>query len=230
MNPGHGSAASPPSTAPLPPGEGRTDRGAIGGARSVSVHGVHADDAALYAGVARLTRSLHDGLRQLGLDARLSQVAGSDMPDAVLRLDYVVQMTEKAAHRTLDLVDEGRAVADSISDIRACLKRLQSRQGFINPAELSDTVAATGDAETRLRATLTALAQAQEYQDLSGQIIRRVIGLVRNAEGALLELLGGALPQAPADAVPGELPGPAVPGAKAADQDDADRLLASLGF
>jgi chemotaxis protein CheZ len=198
--------------------------------RGAPGHLPHPADEALYAGVARLTRSLHEGLRQLGLDARLSQVAGSDMPDAVLRLDHVVQMTEKAAHRTLDLVDEGRAVADSLADVRTCLERLQGRAGFVNPAELRGSCEAAGDAEARLRATLTALAQAQEYQDLSGQIIRRVIGLVRNAEGALLELLGGTLPQAPAGVVQPELPGPAVPGMSAADQNDADRLLASLGF
>ncbi|HZR35231.1 MAG TPA: protein phosphatase CheZ [Nevskia sp.] len=188
------------------------------------------EEAALYAGVARLTRSLHEGLRQLGLDARLGQVAGSDMPDAVLRLDHVVRMTEEAAHRTLDLVDEGRGVADSLADVRACLERLQERAGFVNPAELRGSCEAAGDAEARLRATLTALAQAQEYQDLSGQIIRRVIGLLRNAETTLLELLGGKLPPAPAATAQPELPGPAVPGMTAADQGDADRLLASLGF
>ncbi len=232
-SPGHGSAASPPSAVPLPPGEGGTDRAAIGGVRDALCieRQQPADEAALYAGVARLTRSLHEGLRQLGLDARLGQVAGSDMPDAVLRLDHVVHMTEDAAHRTLDLVDEGRAVADSLADVRSCLERLQGRAGFVNPAELRDSCGAAGDAEARLRATLTALAQAQEYQDLSGQIIRRVIALVRNAEGTLLELLGGKLPPpAPAAVAQPELPGPAVPGMQAADQGDADRLLASLGF
>ena len=124
------------------------------------------DDAALYVGVARLTRNLHDGLRQLGLDARLAQAAGSDMPDACKRLDLVVQMTEDAAHRTLDLVDEGRAVADSLADMRICLARLHSSPGPVNGGELLGTITAAEDAETRLRATLTALAQAQEYQDL----------------------------------------------------------------
>jgi len=191
------------------------------------------DDAVLYAGVARLTRSLHDGLRQLGLDARLAQAAGSDMPDACKRLDLVVQMTEDAAHRTLDLVDEGRAVADSLADMRTCLARLHSSPGPVNGGELLGTITAAEDAETRLRATLTALAQAQEYQDLSGQVIRRVITLVRNTEGALLELLGDALqsmPQPPISSAADELPGPALPGMQAADQGDADRLLASLGF
>jgi chemotaxis protein CheZ len=183
-----------------------------------------------YAGVARLTRGLHEGLRELGLDSRLSHYAGSEIPDACNRLDYVVQLTEDAAHRTLDLVDEARSVADELIDVRLDLARLQQQDA----PQLQGAELAVEDAEKRLRQVLTALAQAQEYQDLSGQVIRRVITLVRKVESALLELLGaggiqlsGDLPINPAA---NDLAGPALPGAAAADQDDADRLLASLGF
>ena len=186
------------------------------------------DRAELYAGVAR---SLHQGLRDLGLDRRLAQVADADMPDACQRLDYVVKLTEDAAHRALDLVDEGRAVADSLGDVQLHLRRLESHTPVVH--ELRSAGEAVNDAETRLRAMLTALAQAQEYQDLSGQVIRRVIGLVRNAEGALLDLLGSGVAReaAPvAGSAQDALPGPDTTGTKASDQDDADRLLASLGF
>lgn len=186
-----------------------------------------------YAGVARLTRNLHEGLRELGLDSRLSRFAGSEIPDACNRLDYVVQLTEDAAHRTLDLVDEARAVADELVDVRLHMAQLQQEPGVAG-VQLQGPELAVEDAERRLRQVLTALAQAQEYQDLSGQMIRRVIGLVRKVETALLELLGaggiqlgGDLPITPAA---NGLPGPALPGAAAADQDDADKLLASLGF
>jgi chemotaxis protein CheZ len=186
----------------------------------------------LYAGVARLTRSLHDSLRELGLDSRLAAYAGNEIPDACSRLDYVVQMTEDAAHRTLDLVDEARAVADEIADVRRHLARLRDQAGGA-PGELEASSLAVADAEARLREVLTALAQSQEYQDLSGQIIRRVITLVRNVESALLELLGAGgfqLRSALPITEPGALAGPALPGAQAADQDDADQLLAGLGF
>ncbi len=190
----------------------------------------------LYVGLARLTRSLHDSLRELGLDGRLSRLAGDEIPDACVRLDYVVKMTEEAAHRTLDLVDDGRAIADGIADVAAHLGALQLRAGPL-AGELQGAGAAIGDAQTQLRATLTALAQAQEYQDISGQVIRRVIGLVRDVESALIELLGtGVLLNTAADHRAQGLPGPVVPGtsrngpSNGADQDDADRLLASLGF
>ena len=184
-----------------------------------------------YAGVARLTRGLHEGLRELGLDSRLSRYAGSEIPDACSRLDYVVQLTEDAAHRTLDLVDEARSVADELVDVRLHLARLHQEPGA---PQLQGSELAVEDAEKRLRQVLTALAQTQEYQDLSGQVIRRVITLVRKVESALLELLGaggiqlsGDLPINPAG---NGLAGPALPGTAAADQDDADKLLASLGF
>jgi len=195
----------------------------------------HHNPGDLYAGVARLTRCLHEGLRELGLDSRLARVAGNDIPDACSRLDCVVKMTEDAAHRTLDLVETGRGIADSLADVRADLARLQARPAApVLPVELGGAHMAVEDAEARLRATLTALAQAQEYQDLSGQLIRRVITLVRNAEHALLELLSSGEVQStvtlPISEPKVELAGPAIPGAEAADQDDADRLLSSLGF
>lgn len=192
-----------------------------------------AEQDAFYSGVARLTRSLHEGLRQLGLDSRLSRFADSDIPDACNRLDYVVKLTEEAAHRTLDLVDEARSIADELTDVRRHLARLQG-ESAPDLAQLQQPELVVEDAEGRLRQVLTALAQAQEYQDLSGQVIRRVITLVRNVETALLELLcaGGIqlrqeLPITPAQA---DLAGPALPETGAADQDDADRLLAGLGF
>ena len=195
----------------------------------------HVPEADLfYAGVARLTRNLHEGLRQLGLDGRLSRFAGSDIPDACSRLDYVVKLTEDAAHRTLDLVDEARAVADELIDVRLHLARLRDEPAANLPQLLQAPQLVVEDAESRLRQVLTALAQAQEYQDLSGQIIRRVIALVRNVETALLELLGAGgiqlRQELPLTTAQAELAGPALPGAEAADQDDADRLLAGLGF
>jgi chemotaxis protein CheZ len=194
---------------------------------------LHAGDHCLYAGIARLTRGLHEGLRELGLDSRLEMVAGSDIPDACARLDHVVTMTEAAAHRTLDLVEDGRAVADALHDVRLHLALPRPlADAAVQADALRSSRDAVAEAETRLREILTALAQAQEYQDLSGQLIRRVIVLVRNVESTLLELLGaGGLHAALSPGkVPAGLAGPALPGAGAANQDDADRLLAGLGF
>lgn len=197
----------------------------------------------LFAQVARLTRELHDAVTQLRLDERLARIAGDEMPDARHRLDYVMQMTEKAAHRTLDLVEQARGVAHGID---AAARQIAEAERVIadnhpDIANVSVLLHGTGD-ELRaqsafLRGTLSDLAQAQEYQDISGQIIKRVITLVCTVEASLLDLLRSAdgsglqIPASrPIQPTTGELAGPALPGAVAASQQDADELLAGLGF
>jgi chemotaxis protein CheZ len=183
----------------------------------------------LFVGVARLTRSLHEALRELGLDRRLVHLVGTDIPDACARLDRVVRMSEEATHRTLDLVEDGRRIADDLGSACAQLRRLAPAG-----AGTAEGLAAVAAGESRLRATLTGLAQAQEYQDLSGQIIGRVIRLVRDVEAGLIELLAAGGLQSAA-ALPIQADGaagsaePATP-VQPADQADVDRLLASLGF
>lgn len=198
----------------------------------------------LFVHVARLTRELHQAVVDMRLDERLAHIAGDEIPDARHRLDYVMQVTEKAAHRTLDLVDQAREVTAGIERAAAHLAETEAVLSETHPDVANVGVLMHGVHEdlvgeaAKLRSTLSELAQAQEYQDISGQIIKRVITLVRNVETALLELLraaGGGLqsvPPRPIQALSGELAGPAVPalGAVAASQQDADELLASLGF
>lgn len=174
----------------------------------------------LFVHLARLTRELHRALGELGLDSRLSDLAGSGIPDACGRLDYVMQVTEQAAHRTLDLVDSTRALAGNILGRATAMQDSAARQAI-----LEDTAT--------LRHQLTELAQAQEYQDIAGQTIKRVIGLVRSVEQALLDLLRAAGTRPTMTGVPPPAPrglqGPALPGTGHSQQ-DADELLASLGF
>ncbi len=181
---------------------------------------LRAREEGLFVHLARLTRELHRALGELGLDSRLSDLAGSGIPDACGRLDYVVQVTEQAAHRTLDLVDSSRVLAADILAHATALPDSPARQVILDDTE-------------KLRHQLTELAQAQEYQDIAGQTIKRVIGLVRSVEQALLDLLRAAgtrpstMPMKPV--APRGLEGPAMPGTGHSQQ-DADDLLASLGF
>lgn len=178
---------------------------------------VASDERPLALGVARLAREVSDAIRTLDLDSRIKGLAGSEIRDACDHLDHVVRMTEAAAHRTLDLVDDSRAAIAAISEVPG--------------------IAAIEAPVARLRANMQALAMAQEYQDLSGQLIRRVISLVRNVENALVDLLAltrpalkdqPVQPMTPRVAVPGELLGPAAE--TSSSQQDADALLADLGF
>jgi chemotaxis protein CheZ len=185
---------------------------------------------ALYGRIARLTRELHEAMSEVRLDARLAELAGDQIPDARSRLDHVMRLTENAAHRTLDLVDEARQIASEVEVQSRRLALIGSAGGSVAPV-----VKALGTQATALRRTLSELAMAQEYQDLAGQTIKRVIALVVHVETALLSALRGRpLPprsEKRIDEDPrGALLGPTLPGEPAANQQDADDLLAGLGF
>lgn len=187
-----------------------------------------AGDELFFRRVAELTRRLHTAVAELRLDERLTRIAGDAIPDARHRLRHVVDLTEAAAHRTLDLVEQMRAQA---SEFAVTADRLIGA----DQADTQMLCASLRDGSAQLRERLNDLAIAQGYQDITGQIIKRVITLVEDLEGALLELLGShpaclktAAP-APISDGKAELPGPALPGQAAASQQDADALLASLG-
>ena len=160
-------------------------------------------------GLQCVSRNLAKALNQLALDERLVRYAGSDMPDACERLSHVMQMTEDAANRTLDLVEATQA-------------------------ELPGLATAAGEtAVDGLRKNLSAIAEAQAYQDLSGQVIRRVIQLVKGVENALADLLDLAgLDVAGAQPEPHIAGGPALVGLDnhGSTQAQADDLLADLGL
>jgi chemotaxis protein CheZ len=195
----------------------------------------------------RLTASAQSALRRFRERARIDALAAQEVPDARKRLDHVVRLTDQAAHRTLDLVDQSgplvehwaRGAAELLDEwsahgspeaaVAACWP--QRAQGFL--------ARALPDAD-RVRGHLSEMLLAQGYQDLTGQIIRGVIGLVGELEqvlGQLVMLANGedtrrmpALKLPPADASRGA--GPQVPGVADAQavngQDDIDALLASV--
>lgn len=185
------------------------------------------------SGVATLARRLHNAINDIDLDSRLACVAGRDIPDACSHLDYVVKMTEEAAHRTLDLVEDSRG---RLNELVKMHDEVLGNSALANDPRIGALGEAMTAATTNLRTNLSNLAQAQEYQDLSGQLIRRVIGLVRNVETALVALMRAAgadlkisdLPPIKDEAGKSQLLGPA--SKNASSQADADSLLADLGF
>jgi len=198
----------------------------------------------LLGSVVKITRELHHAVKDINADDRLARVASSDIPDACQRLDYVVKMTEEAAHKTLDLVDHSKEQTDLIKKAMARVSAARVRVFASNNAEadvnnlleaISSMEASVNVGTGHLRANLTDLAQIQEYQDLTGQIIKRVIRVVRDVEDGLIVLLRstGSAMKAGHISMPSEekLEGPAVPGLSvSSSQQDADALLAELGF
>jgi len=205
---------------------------------------------ALYSELRELSGSLRYALDQFRLDSRLATLAGKEVPDAKVRLDHALKLTEEGAHRTLDLVERSCPLADHTAKEAAAL--VEPLRGFrsrvTDAGELGDLLARmdiflcnaqrNGDS---VRANLTEVLMAQSYQDLSGQIIRGVITLVGEVERTLAHfavLAGDGSTSATAvtseEINPSQGFGPVIPGLTSTgavdEQDEVDALLAGLGM
>jgi chemotaxis protein CheZ len=190
-----------------------------------------------------VTRQLHEAIVELGLDIPLQAIA-AQIPDARDRLEYVGQLTERAAHKVLGLVEEAQpgcsawlAKADDASaKARSALTSAQTPEDELRAAlELARQALEQSAAGARQQQeVLTNIMMAQDFQDLSGQVIKKAIAIISDTQTGLLSLLGqgDGLPvivpsrEPPKPAV---LEGPQVPD-KALDQGDVDDMLAALGF
>ena len=183
-----------------------------------------------------ITRQLHDTLTQLGVMPRL-QSAAEGLPDARSRLSYVAEKTGDAANKVLNSVDKAKAEHHSISEeTRRIAQALTSdpvkavSSGAVMNF-LSSVEASTG----RIDSHLTDIMMAQDFHDLTGQVVAKVVALAADLEDSLVKLLVQAAPPEQAQRVEsGTLNGPVVnPAGRddvVADQGEVDDLLASLGF
>ncbi|BAN69598.1 protein phosphatase CheZ [endosymbiont of unidentified scaly snail isolate Monju] len=207
-------------------------------------------DSLLFQEVGRLTCELHDAIKGFMMDARLAEIAESEMPDAAERLRHVISLTEEAANTTLNAVEQAMPLAETLrTDSRRLAEfweRFKARQMNVEDframsRELEVFLRDTQKNSEALHAKLSEVLMAQGYQDLTGQIIRKVIDLVSDVEGKLVELvrLSGAhgIKARPEKETAGpdiEAAGPVVPGVDKSDavsgQDEVDDLLSSLGF
>ena len=143
-----------------------------------------------------------------------------ELPDACERLRYVKEMTEKAANKVFALVDRTQAQATA----------LQEQATLLEAAGLpAEAVALLRQQAEQQQAWATELLMSQDFQDLSGQVINKVIGLMTSVEKPLETLLTHAGTTAQDHTQVGDLAGVQTPD-KALKQDDVDDLLASLGF
>jgi len=193
--------------------------------------------------IGQLTRTLHDSLRELGYD-RMVEQAASSIPDARERLAYVANLTERAAERVLNAAEAARPIQDELGLSAGALaerwRKVYAAQSSVEDFKtLADaTVAYLDRVPLGTQATSAQLLEimlAQDFQDLTGQVIKRINQLVHDLEHQLLKLLVESTPaeQRPAGSN-GLLNGPVVNPAKAGDvvttQAQVDDLLESLGF
>jgi chemotaxis protein CheZ len=211
----------------------------------------------LFAEVGKLTRQLHDSLNNFQLDPRIANMAKEDIPDAQTRLTYVIEATEEAANKTMDLVDACMPIADKLHDgivkimpewNKMIARQLQLGEFNLLVKEMDSFLKHGSDDSAKLTGLLTEVLMTQGYQDLTGQVIRRVIELVKEVEDNLVYMLtmfGSVEPKDAAevaekpnksenDADMIKAEGPILDADSredvASDQDDVDNLLSSLGF
>lgn len=217
-------------------------------------------DQFLYQEVGKLTRSLHTAIRNFAIDAMEQTSADNEvsrMADASDRLNYVIEKTESAANKTMDLVEETIPISSDLGEQARGLKaewtRLMKKQmkpdEFRTLTKQMDSFLELAAGETsKIDQNLSNILLAQDFQDLTGQVIKRVITLVQDVESNLVELVRMAgtvdhlagiqheeeeptIAEPEADIGP---EGPIVNPDKRDDvvtsQDDVDDLLSSLGF
>lgn len=198
---------------------------------------------AVFNRIGVMTRQLHDTLRELGYDRNLQEAAHA-IPDARQRLTYIAEMTEQAASKVLNATDIAKPIQDRAEAGAAALRsrwdKLYANQ--LNPDEFRLLAGETreflgsvvsGSRETN--AQLMEIMMAQDFQDLTGQVIKKVVDLAQGLEQQLLQVLIEAMPaDIKADAPDSLMNGPVINAVGRDDvvsnQEQVDDLLESLGF
>jgi len=193
--------------------------------------------------IGHMTRALHESLRGLGLD-KLIEKAASDIPDARDRLDYVARLSEQAAQKVLNATDAAGPLQDAIeassSTLSAQWQALLDAPGTTEAEWRSlaqQSVAAMGETRSSTGATkgyLMDIMMAQDFQDLTGQVITKVTTIAQNLEQQLVQMLVDFAPaEVKREFDSGLLNGPQInPTGQdvVANQGQVDDLLDSLGF
>ncbi|MCE9663980.1 protein phosphatase CheZ [Halomonas sp. M5N1S17] len=206
--------------------------------------------------IGQLTRMLRESMRELGLDKEIEKAAEA-IPDARDRLSYVATMTEQAAERALNAIDRAQPLQDSLSDGAESLDKRWA-EWFAEPKELDEArelvnetrsyLAAVPDKTQATQKELLEIMMAQDFQDLTGQVIKKMMDVIREIEHQLVQVLIDAVPEnmdretmqqkandqweTDRKREEGLLNGPQIkPGVDVVtDQDQVDDLLDQLGF
>lgn len=203
----------------------------------------HSQQDELLVRVGHMTRLLHDSLRGLGLD-KLLERAAEDIPDARDRLDYVAKLSERAAQRVLNATDAAIPLQEALDDgardlsveIRSLLAGNPTESEYKMQLEKALMHFEKTNAHCKeTKAHLIEIMMAQDFQDLTGQVIKKVTEIAQNIEQQMVQLLIEYSPeQVKRPQQDGLLNGPQVnPEGKSdvvANQGQVDDLLDSLGF
>ncbi|WP_395401306.1 protein phosphatase CheZ [Pseudoduganella sp. UC29_106] len=212
-------------------------------AASNDVQGAEGDahDGSMFERLGGIVRLLHDSLRELGYDKALTE-ASTQIMDAQDRLEYVASLTEQAANKVLNTLDDGMPAQDVLSKKS---KEMEDRWADLFAGKLSidefKTLAgdsrafaqAVSEATEAEKARLLEIMMAQDFQDITGQLIKKVVNITKTVENELAQLLKDNAPAEVREKIAQKevslMSGPSAPSV-ALSQDSVDDLLADLGF
>jgi chemotaxis protein CheZ len=186
--------------------------------------------------LGNITRVLHDTMQQLGVMPKL-QLATDGLPDARSRLSYIANKTAEAANKVLNSVDQAKAEHVEISDATRALAEaiVADPVRTVASGAVMNFVKDVESRTARIDGHLTDIMMAQDFHDLTGQVVAKVVSLANDLEDSLVKLLVQVVPPEQREKVdPTVLQGPVVNHEGrtdvVADQGEVDDLLASLGF
>ena len=203
-------------------------------------------ESMLFHKIGVMTRQLHEALRNFSVDQKIADFTTKDIPDAKERLSYVISATQHAADTTLGAIEEVLPLAQSLTGQATQFSQQwdrfrQREMPYTEFKSLSHELSryfekTVADMQT-MNQKLNDILMAQEFQDITGQIIKRVLNLVQEVEKSLVELIrlsGERFTVCESVENELELAGPMIPGIDNGDsvgsQDEVDDLLSSLGF
>ena len=183
-----------------------------------------------------ITRLLHDTMQQLGVMPKL-QTATEGLPDARSRLSYIATKTADAANKVLNTVDAAKLEHNKIADATRAMAQLIVADPVkaVASGAVMNFVHEVETSTKRIDDHLTDIMMAQDFHDLTGQVVAKVVTLANDLEDSLVKLLIQVVPEGVREQVdPSVLNGPVVnPEGRTdvvSDQGEVDDLLASLGF
>ncbi len=199
----------------------------------------------MFEQIGHMTRKLHDTLRELGFDKAVEKVVADTIPDARDRLAYVAKLTEQAADKVLSAIDIAKPIQEKLTDDSEALASRWEKL-FANQLSVDEFKALAQETrvflnrmhgETRQTdAILLDIMMAQDFQDLTGQVIKKIVGMAKEMEEALFNFLveynpsGAGKVEAPAQLENGPVIKADGRTDVVTDQQQVDDLLASLGF
>ncbi|WP_119354021.1 protein phosphatase CheZ [Azohydromonas sediminis] len=190
----------------------------------------------IFQQLGHITRQLHDTLQQLGVMPKL-QIAADGLPDARSRLNYIATKTAEAANKVLNSVDQAKAEHGHIAaETRRIAQAITADPvKAVASGAVFNFVADVEASTARIDQHLTDIMLAQDFHDLTGQVVAKVVALATDLEDSLVKLLVQAAPPEQAQKVEAAvLSGPVVNPEGRTDvvknQSEVDDLLASLGF